>query len=409
MSHQNRHKSTREQVPLHRLRSAEEVLPNAEATVNPLMTSNTVMRLQRTVGNQAVLRMLGRDEKVRGEEQSDATSAPASLTVSAAPGQVQRMTELGQFEVNNYKLYGSKTFPLIVRTTEEWKKKLENMDDEDDYTSNLAAFLWLAKDPMILKKKQHRLGDLFITVPQRAPTDEEKMDFVRALYTTGKKLDLPDKFGVFDDETYGAYVPDLRMGLAALISEYTPRVIAEVGNQAIDRKGVTELAKEGGGEARGAMIESAAATAYKGVDLYMTATTIVDNREREVEKMRASETIRNSGRVIKIALEQHKASFKAHQAWTESMLGKVFDQLWGLVPGGGLISGTAKAILADGFKASFTELVDLNDPSERIDAMADNFVNHVNKLVEKPDAFTGTVLTATDANAIINGFEAVRG
>jgi hypothetical protein len=317
------------------------------------------------------------------------------------------MTTLGQFEVKQ-RIYDSKDFPLKVGTTEEWKKLLEDMDDESDYTDHLAAFLWLAKDPWLLKKGQHRWGDKFIQMPSRAPTDEEKMAFVRALYTTGKKLDLPDDFGITGDDEGGIYVVDLRSGLATLIREYGPRVIAELGNRVIDRTGVTELANEGGEETRGAMLESAAATAYKGVDLYVTALTVLDDRQREIEKARASETIRNAGRVIKITLKEHDAAFKARQEWQSEWLGRVFDQLWDLVPGGGVISSTAKSLLAKGFKESFTELRATSDPRGQMDAMADSFANHVNQLVEKEDAFTGMVLSAADANAIINGFEAVR-
>jgi hypothetical protein len=385
----HRHEDTNDRRELLKAESADS------ASISP----NSTLGLPCTLGNRAVQRLLAGDKAMQqteaGTEVSPERSSP---TISqGAPGHLQRFTSLGAFEVK-YRIYDSKLFPLKVGTTEEWVKRLENMDEEDEYTEHLAAFLWLSRDPMLLKKGHHRLGDKFLQMPSRAPTDEEKMAFVRALYTTGKKLDLPDKFGITDDDEGGLYVFDLRAGLATLIQEYGGRVIAESGNRSMNRVGVTELASEGGEETRRAMIESAMATAYKGVDLYVTALTVLDDRQREIEKMRASETIRNSGRVINITLKQHDAAFKARQEWQATWLGRVFDQLWALVPGGGLISGTAKSLLGDGFKKSFTELPKSSDPSEQVDVMADNFVNQVNQLV----------LTASDANAIINGFESVR-
>lgn len=401
MGHQHQRKS---EVERNRKRpppgSDREDLSNLARTTAPSFSPSTILKLQRMIGNQAVQRLLG--SKAPKQQYAAETSAPTSGTP-----QVQRFTSLGQFEVK-YRIYDSKVFPLKVGTTDEWKKLLEDMDEEDEYTQHLAAFLWLSRDPMLLKKGHHRLGDKFLQMPSRAPTDEEKMAFVRALYTTGKKLDLPDEFGIFDSDEGGLYVFDLRAGLAALVREYGGRVIAEFGNRAFDRTGVTELANEGGAETRSAMLESAMATAYKGVDLYATALTVLDDRQREIEKMHASETIRNAGRVIKVTLQEHDSAFKARQEWQASWLGRVFDQLWELVPGGGLITGTAKSLLASGFKKSFTELPSAGNPSAQIGLMSDQFVNHVNQLVEKEDAFTGVILSANDANAIINGFEASR-
>jgi hypothetical protein len=375
-----------------------------------VLSPASIIGLQHLIGNAAVQRLLAGDRRSRpGTGQAVASAEGSSADISqGSPGFVQRMTSLGQFEVKQ-QIYDSKVFPLTVGTTDEWKKLLEEMDDEEDYTANLAAFLWLANDPALLRKGRHRLGDQFLSMPSRAPTDTEKMAFVRALYTTGKDLDLPDKFtNPFDDDEAGVYVFDLRAGIAALIRDYGGRVIAELGNRVIDRTGVIELAKEGGTEARGAMLESAAATAYKGVDLYVTALTILDDSRREIEKASASETIRNAGRVIKTTLREHDAAFKERQEWQAVWLGRVFDQLWDFVPGGGIISATAKSLLANGFKESFTELPATSDPRRQMDLMADKFASQVNQLVEKEDAFMGIKLSSADANAIINGFEATR-
>ena len=403
MGKQHQRKSDIKRVQKHQpVVSDHDELNHASPNTGFSLPPATIMKLQRTIGNAAVQRLLTGKESNPQE-----TAEKPSPTISQNTPHVQRFTSLGQFEVK-YRIYDSKTFPLKVGTTEEWKKRLEDMDEEEEYTEHLAAFLWLSRDPMLLKKGQHRLGDKFLQMPSRAPTDEEKMAFVRALYTTGKKLDLPDDFGMFESDEGGLYVFDLRAGLAELIREYGGRVIAEFGNRAFDRTGVTELANEGGAETRGAMLESAMATAYKGVDLYVTALTVLDDKKREIEKMRASETIRNAGRVIKVTLQEHDAAFKARQEWQSSWLGKVFDQLWELVPGGGVISSTAKSLLAEGFKKSFTELPSAGDPSAQIGLMSDQFVNRVNQLVEKEDAFMGITLSAADANAIINGFEASR-
>ncbi len=363
-------------------------------------TSASILRLQRTIGNQAVMRMLG------AKKPQETESAKASTAVSQdSPGLLRRFTNLGQFEVNQ-RIYDSKVFPLKVGSTDEWIKLLEDMDDEDEYTEHLAAFLWLANDPMLLKKGQHRMGDKFITMPSRAPSDKEKLDFVRALYKTGKKLDLPDNFSRLSggDDEGGIYVFDLRAGLAGLIRDYGAQVIAESGNQHIDPTSVSELANEGGQETRSAMLESAAATAFKGVDLYVTALNIIDDRKRDVEKMIASETIRNAGRVIRLTLKEHDAAVKAR----EDALGQIFDHVWGAIPGGDTLTSIGKTILGQGFKAQFQAAAKIGDPEEQMEAMNINFVNHVNKLVGNEQATHGAPLTAADANAIINGFEAVR-
>jgi hypothetical protein len=312
------------------------------------------------------------------------------------PLTVSRWASLGYHSWQD-PLIHSRTVRISVNvgTEAEWRELLANMDNEDDYKF-AQGFLEVANDPSVVGQREHP-NDFanYKNMIMRAPNDEEVMAFMRALYSLGSDLDLPNT--VFEG---GPFIHYLRKEFSELIARYQGRVIQEASarGEVISIGGVTAVAEQGGEQIRRSMIINAGATAMKGIDLVKTANSMAVGSERQVARRNAFETIRNAGRTIKAVLDVHDAEI----AFQQAAIGMVFESVWEMIPAGGALAIGAKEFLKLGLSRMLQDAAENDSPKTQAEAINAAFVQTVNNLVP------GGHIDAADANGAINGFEAVR-
>jgi len=280
----------------------------------------------------------------------------------------------------------------------EWRSELDNMDNESEYNARLRGFLKVSNDPSIVNRTRPRdIGNMqnYRNTIERAPNDQEKLEFLRALYEMAGNLDLWHG-GVLEG---GKWLRWSDRHLATFLRNNQGMLITDVSSQGevIDSAGVRAVSDQGGRRATMAMIINAGATAHKGVDLIMTANR-QSGQARESAHVRAMETVRNAGRVIREVLKEHDARV----AFQQQVVGQVFNTVWGLIPGGGTIANAAKDLLKAGLEEALKKAQEEDSPSAQAEQINSEFVATCHRLVH------ASHITSADANDAINGFEAVR-
>ena len=280
----------------------------------------------------------------------------------------------------------------------EWIGKLNEMDDEDEYDDTLWGFLEVSNDPSIVNRTRapSHIGDVpYSNTIRRAPNDQEKLEFLRALYEMGGSLDLW-RGSVWEG---GPWTALAERELATFINNNQGMVIADVSarGEVISSEGVGAIAEQGGRRPTMAMIMNAGATAHKGVDLIITANR-QSGQARESALAVAMETVRNSGRVIREALRAHDARV----AFEQQVVGVIFDTVWGAIPGGGTLTSAAKDLLKVGLTEGLKKAQEESGPGSQAEKINDEFIAACNRLVHEGH------ITSADAQDAMNRFEAVR-
>jgi hypothetical protein len=364
-----------ERAPQHPRPARRPAEPAAGSS--PARGADGLLSLQRTAGNAAVGRALAARRPV-----------------------LQRWTNLG---TESWKLKGMTPRVMTVWTgsKEEWSKQLSDMDDEDEFNENVWGFLTAATDPAIVGRKNPPsiLGTAeqiqYANTITRAPTDAEKLAFLQALYEKGGDLDLWHG-GTWEGGPFLHIADPL---LAKFIRENQGLYLKFVSDQGrvVDGKGLTAVAEQGGKQATMAMILNGGATALKGVDLVMAANRMSPGVARETAHSQAMELIRNAGRTINAALKAHDARV----AFEQSVVGEVFDHVWGLIPGGGQLASAGKAALKFALKEALKKASADDGPRDQAETIRNEFVETCNRLVREGQ------LESKDTQDAINGFEAV--
>lgn len=350
------------------------------------------------------------------EENGSPSQMPIALKATtshhAAPA-IRRWAQLGSWSWDNPFTSSRVTVAVKVGTEEEWLQQLKNMDDEEEFRYYLQGFLEAITDPQATTRKSHPLGfSNYSNELSRRPNTNEILAFMRALYSLGDDLDLPT--GGFEMSGVNYYY--LQELLSKAIIQYQGLWIEDVShgsptkdvshqkekNFIVPKEGIRGVAKQTGSQVRINMILSGGATAMKGVDLVATANTMptetsAQQDAKTLAKHKAFETIRNAGRTIRYTLTEHEAVVAANQA----VLKGVFESVWEAVPGGGALSSVAKEALKIGFSKMIEGIANDDNPTNQVERINTEFVNHVNQLVPK-------YLNEYDSGIAIASFEAVR-
>ena len=324
-------------------------------------------------------------------------------TIHRAPQMISRWISLGSWSWD-YPMYREPhrvTVTVRVGTEEEWRQALRNMDDYDEYRYYVQGFLEAIVDPQATTRRRHQHEFRnFRNNVRRRPSHREIMVFMRALYTLGRELDLPN----YPFEMGGIARYAMQADLSRVVQQYQSFVIQEFSQrgEVVPEAGVRGVAQQAGSRVRIAMLQNAGATAMKGADLVATANRMPDGTSaqelaKDIARRNAFETIRNAGRTIRHTLTEHNAVV----AFNQSIAQGIFNTVWSAVPGGGALTSVAKDILKTGFTEMIKTASQSDDPSRQAERINAKFVLHVNQLVPRH-------LSATDANGAINGFEAIR-
>ena len=233
-------------------------------------------------------------------------------------------------------------YSVVIMTENEWKSTLKNLDDKNELRA-VRGFLFLATNPSYARQTKHPLGfENFRNNIKRAPNKNEIMNFMRALYSLGDELDLPNT--VF--EASGAEAAIFRDRVSKLISLYQASVLNEMAERGdtVEEKNIKAIVEQGDDrDITMNMIYNAVATAYKGLDLIASSKLGADGKS---QRTKAHTLMRNAGWTARFTLEKHDSLIKARE---HSMLA-TFNIVWGAVPGGGALTTVAKGILAHGAK-----------------------------------------------------------
>lgn len=291
-------------------------------------------------------------------------------------------------------LGGGRDMTVWTGSQEEWMSELDNMDDESEYRERLWGFLELSNDPSIVDRDRppRHIGNVpYSNTIVRAPTDAEKLEFLRALYAMSGNLDLWHG-GALEG---GKWVRSADREMSTFIRNYQGMLIADAAspNQVLSES--LAVAEQGGHAATMAMIVNAGATAHKGVDLLMAAGQ-QSGTEREKAKFNAYRTISSAGMVIRQALHAHNARV----AFQQQLIGIVFNTVWGMIPGGGAIADAGKALLKAGLEEGLKKTQEESAPSQQVEKLDEEFVATCRSLVS-----AGHV-TADAMTMAINGFHA---
>jgi hypothetical protein len=331
-------------------------------------------------------------------------AAQPNTIQSASKNIVQLRTDLGYHSWTST-FMGRQTIhrSVIALTQQEWEARLRNLDEESEYRE-VQGFLECAISPGIANQTSHPFGwPDYVNHIDRAPNREEILDFMRALYSVGSDLDLPD--GGWGDEG-GPFRLSLREQIATLISRYQGFIIQEFSEQGnvIPEANVAAIVDETNADyvfSRGVMmsiINNAGATAMKALDMAVTANNFTDQLQRETSLATAYEMVRNAGRTIRYAITQETIQIQFNQA----VVSNIFDTVWGTLPGGGALTGVAKDLLKLGLKTMLEEASEQEGSTAQAEALNNGFVRYANQLVR--DGHT----TSAIIQPAINGFEAVR-
>lgn len=83
------------------------------------------------------------------------------------------------------------------------------------------------------------------------------------------------------------------------------------------------------------------------------------------------------------------------------VVGAVFDQVWGMIPGGGQLASAGVAILKLGLKDALNRAMADDGPQAQANTIRRVFIHTVNDLARNLH------LSVSSAQDVINGFEAV--
>ena len=318
--------------------------------------------------------------------------SPAPPMVSAA------WTSLGSFSWNHHMAHDHRfVLDVLVGSRSDWEQRLRNLDDSDEIWQ-AKGFLETASDPSAVRRSrplnQARALNYQNNVT-RAPNDGEILEFLRALYNLGEPLDLADH----SFEATGITRTAFRNDLNEIISKHQGRLIQDTSAQgrSISSAGIEAVVAETGRSTPIAMIQNAAATAMKAVDLISAARQAGDSTALS----NANATIRNAGRTIRYALSAHDAAV----AFNKSVAEGVFETVWSTLPGGGALASAGKEILKIGFKKMLDEATKDDEPKKQAEKLLDQFIAHVRAAHRDGHLGSGEVGVLVES-AAITGFEA---
>lgn len=228
---------------------------------------------------------------------------------------------------------------VLTGTKEQWATILKYTDDDDIFTAFVSGFLMACTDPSALESSGgYTQKENSSKVLLRIPTEEEKLEFLKALY--GVEIDNGDLDLVnlmVEDGLAGAGIDVSSGPLAAFIQQNQHLLIQYVSESKdslmMNRSSVGTLADQGTRDSykpvvMQAMVQNAFATAVATAKLVAASSVKSSPQMTGMEGIDASDVIMNAALIIKGALDAYgdRVSGIADGA------GEVFDEVWGMLP-----------------------------------------------------------------------------
>ena len=279
-------------------------------------------------------------------------------------------------------------------TTAEWRSVLRSMDTEREFRDYLEGFLLAALDELPRgAPRAPRItaggtapgtpgagggvsyGGQYYRAQITRPSDDQIRTLLRALYTLGGGLDLPDWGFIERTPSLDQYYMPL---LHRFVGRYQNLIIAEMsevwrgGTMEAERIGA--VASQGGAGMRLQMMQNAAAAALAAVDTRAAA-------RNEVQERYAMNIIANSGRIIRVVVETARLEMQMR----ESVANTIFDVVWAAVPGGQtagvrVLNAAAKEVLKTGMRSMIRAAYEENLTTRR-DRIEEQYQRNLSLLV----------------------------
>ena len=326
---------------------------------------------------------------------ADIAASPTAIT-RAGEQLLQRAT-WWNWGTEAYTRVGGQYLEMTVWTTDrkEWAKYLDNLDDFDEYWENVAGLLQVCNHPAIASRRSLSSSWDYYNDIVGVPEKEDQVEFLAALYEKGGTLDL--WHGDWNDwDGSGAWVKQADKELSLFIRRNQGLYLATLGEAGADMENLEAVAMQGGYSTVKAMVANAGVTVFKALDLLLAAET-------EGEKSMATQLVRNSSLTIHAALKANAARVSLEQ----SVINAVFDNVWGTLPGGGMVLEAGKTML----KSLVTTAMQGGpggEPAAQAKKIWLNFQEAANKLTQTPKdngkPLAKRTLSNADAQSAINAF-----
>lgn len=228
-----------------------------------------------------------------------------------------------------------------------------------------------------------------------APTDRQKEDFVIAMMTNSDDMSLPEASILDGLSRLGTYMSLFRRNIAEpalrhLVNHHYGHALTRIASdpelRSVAPQGVEFMAEYGDNRMRSKMMAKSGSTAMAGLAAY------AGNLGNEQSKNNALNLIRQSGTTMQAILQaQSNADARAH-----GMVDVVFDTMWSLVPGAGILD-TLKDRLKDELKNALHDMVNGDNMTEKIQNFRRSFNTSATNMVgDVPD------MTAEQASIAVN-------
>jgi hypothetical protein len=308
---------------------------------------------------------------------------------------------------------------LLVGSAAQWSEILKYADDDAVFADYIAGFLLASTNPAEYKESTnvfHR--DSEKTALIRVPTENEKLEFLKALYGVEVGNSELDMVNTMAEEGF-VNMPNTDISsplLAAFIRQHQQLLIQSVSKKGQDKflasDGVSTLADQATRESYSplvvhAMIQNAYATACAAAKMSLAMSAKAVSGQQTMDFVSAHYMVKNSAKIIQGAID----AYDERVASLEDGAGSVFDEVWGMIkipdaPGMGIVIDYSKNAIKSRFIEGMVGLGKMKSKKEELlQSFSNVLLGGLQEIIgQYGDQLDGRVLAGEFTN-LIDGFE----
>ncbi len=226
---------------------------------------------------------------------------------------------------------------VLTGTKEQWSQILKYADSGGNFMTFIIGFLKASNNPSWVEKGDSNpwKGDKKTNI-KRAPNSNEKLEFLKALYSVDVKtdLDLADKWF---EKTLTSLQDVTTPVLAEFIGKHQHLLIHHLSkqskNQHFASSGIEAVAEEGTHNVFRpvlvkSMMQNAFATAVSAAKLIIMDSVEGSSAQSPSESINSIDIVANSAIILKSAITTYGKEIKS----LKEGIGGIFDHAWGVIP-----------------------------------------------------------------------------
>lgn len=233
----------------------------------------------------------------------------------------------------------------------------------------------------------------------QAPSADQIINFVAAIMANSQEMDLPE-YGILDSlgeaSTYWELFEDqfADYAIRTLVNRYYTQALVRISNtpalRSLSQSGTEYLAEYGDSGMRARMMAESGATAMKALDVLATNA---QGAEGESARNNAYTLITNAGTSMQAILQAQLDVDRRAQRLVDS----VFNNVWGLIPGGGALGSAAKAALKTSLSNALRSMVQGDNMERKILIFREEFNRQARNLVDTTPMTSEQAATAVSS------------